>query len=214
MPTNIENKNFAENYDAFGNIKTPIPANETPQSNPGIVYQPANTPTNPGALKVARQTSENITFLTKDKLASRIIVGTYDISPATTDGMAAIVMHNGSLTDINSSDPTIFIGAGDPVTVQINNVPWADTPIPPFAVHQTENPNNHTEIADFTTDAVRNTHFSPLLFFSGPLVDQFATLYISDGTTPNFSGDQGDICLNGPNGQPFYCQGGTTWTGM
>jgi len=214
MPINLDNKNFSDNYDAFGNIKTPMPANETPESNPGIVYEPANVPTNPGALKVARQTSENITFLTKDKLASRIVIGVYDLSPATTDGMAAIVMHNGSLNNIETSDPTIFIGAGDPVIVEINNVPWADTPIAPFQVNQTANPNNHTEIADFTTEVVRNTHFSPLLFFSGPLTDQFITFFLSDGTLPNFSADQGDICFNGPNGQPYYRSGSGTWVAM
>lgn len=55
-----------------------------------------------------------------------------------------------------------------------------------------------------------STHFTPI--FSG----QGKTVYVSNGTTPNgnLSGTAGDICLNGPSGQPFYCGGGTTWTGM
>lgn len=42
------------------------------------------------------------------------------------------------------------------------------------------------------------------------------TVYTSNGTTPNgnLTGVQGDICLNGPSGQAFYCGGGTTWNGM
>lgn len=43
------------------------------------------------------------------------------------------------------------------------------------------------------------------------------SIYVSDGTTPNgnLTGVTGDICYNGPSGQPFYCSSsGTTWTGM
>lgn len=43
------------------------------------------------------------------------------------------------------------------------------------------------------------------------------TIYISDGTTPdgNLTGVQGDYCLNGPSGVPYYCDAnGTNWTAV
>jgi hypothetical protein len=44
----------------------------------------------------------------------------------------------------------------------------------------------------------------------------YIQIYVSNGTTPhgNLTGRQGDICYNGPSGQPFYCSGGTNWAGM
>lgn len=62
----------------------------------------------------------------------------------------------------------------------------------------------------FNGNKLTSTHFTKVLSLKG------VSLYVSDGTTPNgnLSGTAGDICLNGPSGQPFYCGGGTTWTGM
>ncbi len=43
------------------------------------------------------------------------------------------------------------------------------------------------------------------------------SIFVSNGTTPNgnLTGVAGDICYNGPSGQPFYCSSsGTTWVGM
>jgi len=59
-------------------------------------------------------------------------------------------------------------------------------------------------------DAVVSTNFKIVSEQAG------VTTYVSDGTTPNtnLSGTAGDICYNGPSGQPFYCGGGTTWSGM
>lgn len=59
-----------------------------------------------------------------------------------------------------------------------------------------------------------STHFWAIFKFTGSVTDVY--YWVSDGTTPNgnLSGVVGDICFNGPSGQPFYCGGGTTWTGM
>ena len=42
------------------------------------------------------------------------------------------------------------------------------------------------------------------------------SLWVSDGTTPNgnLTGATGDLCLNGPSGQPFKCTSTTTWVGL
>ncbi len=57
---------------------------------------------------------------------------------------------------------------------------------------------------------VVSTNFTKTQILNG------VTFWVSDGATPqaNLSGTQGDICYNGPSGQPFYCTGTTNWTGM
>jgi hypothetical protein len=57
-------------------------------------------------------------------------------------------------------------------------------------------------------------HFKQFIDFE--VADGGVMMYMSDGTTPNgnLSGNVGDICLNGPAGQPFYCTGGVAWTGF
>lgn len=63
---------------------------------------------------------------------------------------------------------------------------------------------------EFNGNKITTTNFT-LIFKS-----RGVSFYTSDGTTPNgnLSGTAGDVCFNGPSGQPFYCGGGTTWTGM
>ena len=201
-----------EKYNANGIAITGAPMNQSPASNPGVVYQPANTPTNPGATKVATQLVRNFIFKTKD--GGIVNIGTQNTSPATTAGAAGIYIFNtrDQLTPVIS-----MLNGGEvdgPVNVQIINNPAADNTIAPFIVSQSANPHNSTEIADFETDVVVATHFSPTLRLiqNSPGADNF--IWISDGTTPNghLNGHTGDICLNGPNGDLFTCVSGTTWT--
>ena len=59
--------------------------------------------------------------------------------------------------------------------------------------------------------AVVSTNFKKLIEGDG------ITIWKSNGTTPNgnLTGVAGDLCLNWPSGQTFYCSAaGTTWTGM
>ena len=68
-------------------------------------------------------------------------------------------------------------------------------------------PNGDVE---FNGNTLTSTNFTKVTSHKG------VSIYCSDGTTPNgnLSGTAGDVCYNGPSGQPFYCGGGTTWTGM
>ncbi len=67
-------------YNAMG-VAEPQPlGSKSPASNPGVVYQPANQPTNPGALKVAPQAVRNIIYKAQDGGATN--VGTQSDSPA------------------------------------------------------------------------------------------------------------------------------------
>jgi hypothetical protein len=110
------------NYNSVGISQTGPAMNQSPSSNSGIVYQPANTPTNPGALKVARQTSENIKFLAKD--GGYVNIGTIDTSPATTAGSAGIEIFG------PNGDLIWFIGDAEPVALQISGAADRNTPIP------------------------------------------------------------------------------------
>ena len=69
---------------------------------------------------------------------------------------------------------------------------------------------NRNGNVEFNGAVTSDTNFQKVASFKG------VTLYVSDGTTPNgnLSGTAGDVCFNGPGGQPFYCGGTTTWTGM
>ena len=42
------------------------------------------------------------------------------------------------------------------------------------------------------------------------------SFFVSNGTTPNGNlyGNAGDVCFNGPSGQPFKCTTTTTWVGL
>jgi len=68
--------------------------------------------------------------------------------------------------------------------------------------------------AQFKNTIATSTNFYRIMQFNGGGTTR--TLWISDGTTPNgnLSGTVGDVCFYGPSGQPFYCTGGTNWTGM
>lgn len=52
--------------------------------------------------------------------------------------------------------------------------------------------------------------FEALLYLWG------ATIWCAAGVTPNgvLPGAQGDFCLNGPGGVPYYCTGGSSWTAV
>lgn len=69
---------------------------------------------------------------------------------------------------------------------------------------------NRNGLAEFNGNAVTSTNFTQVLKCKG------VSIVVSDGTTPNgnLSGVAGDLCLNGPSGQPFKCTSGTTWVGL
>ena len=88
---------------------------------------------------------------------------------------------------------------------------------PPLQVEQ-QGLNNTYPTVLLTQESLISTKFQRYFGLEkGQNSGNFLTIYISmDGTTPNanLSGNAGDICLNGPSGQPFYCTGTTNWTGM
>lgn len=102
-------ENLDQQYDSVGNNKAPQPHYQSPASNPGVVYQPANTPTNPGALKVARQTSENIVWKAKD--GGTVNIGTQLTSPSTTEGAAGLTIFNAD--DIEFLYPVVYLSDSD-----------------------------------------------------------------------------------------------------
>lgn len=69
---------------------------------------------------------------------------------------------------------------------------------------------NRNGNAEFNGSVSTSTNFFKVFSARG------ISFYVSDGTTPNgnLTGSQGDLCLNGPSGQPFKCTTGTTWVGL
>lgn len=259
-------------YNAMG-VAEPQPlGSQSPASNPGVVYQPANKPTNPGALKVAVQAVRNIIYKAQDGGATNI--GTQSDSPAVINidgvnigGAAGILIYdkdyktaaplfatwNSAITyakgdlvgfghfnyvALQSSsnkqpdtNPTFWMTTSpiglpsvilletfaSPTALTIQNRPDASTPISLATIT-----NNSSQAADALTLTglnVVSTHFTQIASFIGADTGSgsgFTTFWMSDGASPSgaLSGSQGDICYNGPSGQPFYCGGGTTWTGM
>lgn len=63
-----------------------------------------------------------------------------------------------------------------------------------------------------TQPTVTSTHFRKVFNETTTGV----SIWISDHTTPNanLSGTEGDLCLNGPSGQSYWCGGTTTWTAV
>ncbi len=115
-----------QQYDAVGNNTAAQQFYQSPASNPGVVYDAANEPTNPGALKVARQTSENIVWVTKD--GSKIDIGTQNTSPSTAEGEAGIVITDkdgGVVVSLTQGHPVAFLVTSRPLTT----TPQRDTPI-------------------------------------------------------------------------------------
>jgi hypothetical protein len=203
-------------YNATGIAQTGAPMNQAPVSNPGIVYQPANQPTSPGGLKVAQQSSQNIVWPSRD--GGQVNIGTLLTSPATTDGPAGIEIYDGkNRNNEGRGNKVLFLSDGNPDIIVISPAADADTPIAPFQVIQTANPSNSTEAADFASSVVVGSHFTPLISLSQNTLTGTSMIWLSDGTSPSGllgAGTKGDICLNGPSGQPFYCGGGSSWTGM
>ena len=69
--------------------------------------------------------------------------------------------------------------------------------------------------ARFDQTVATSTNFWKVLRLDG--ASNRNEIWMSNGTAPNgaLTGRQGDLCLNGPSGQPFYNNnGGTGWTGM
>ncbi len=74
-----DKQGFQQQYDSFGNSIQPVPRNDTPESNPGLIYQPANQPVSPGPLQPG-QTISSLTF--QSGIAQRRIRITMNPVPA------------------------------------------------------------------------------------------------------------------------------------
>ena len=70
-------------------------------------------------------------------------------------------------------------------------------------------------VAKFKQASVTSSNFWKVLRLDGGSSEN-SEIWMSNGTTPdtNLTGRIGDLCLNGPGGQPFYCTGTTNWTAM
>ncbi len=203
--SDIDKAKFEESHGNLG-VKPKAPMDKNPSSNPGIVYEPANKPTNPGALKVSRQTSENIVWKAKD--GGTVSIGTLLTSPVTTAGSAGIEILD------KKGDQLVVISDEDAAILTIQNSPSADTPFGPVSI--VNNSAQASEALALESTHTIATHFNLILFLDNDPGATGYSVYTSDGTTPNgnLSGSVGDICLGGPSGQPFYCTGTTNWTGF
>ncbi len=132
-----------QTYNQHG-IKKPVPMTKSPVSNPGVVYQPANIPTNPGAFKVAQQTAKNLIFQAQN--GGQVIVGSRNPSlphfpgyPSVTIldnlGNVIAILAGGFIGDGTESNPDNVVVSetlqGNPQALVISGLqnPDRDTPI-------------------------------------------------------------------------------------
>lgn len=196
-----------DKYNATG-IADPQPLGTlSPESNPGIVSQPANLPVDPGSIKVGNQTVQSSIYPVAD--GSYISIGTQNTDPSTTAGEAGIAIFD------NIGEKIVSITQGNPVALDIIAPADHDTPVALVQFTQTGSSAfvDKPFIMDLNSEVVISTHFSPMFTMNGINTGGGSGVYLSDGTTPNgnLDGDEGDLCVNGANGQFYYCQGGTSW---
>lgn len=111
---------YQARYDAFGNVITPTLGNASPGSNPGIVYNPSQTPISMGATLLI-QTRQNIVFLAQD--GGSVSIGTTNFPNSFnpdvfTSGVAGIVIYD------DNGDAILQIGDGQDngiIVIQTNN---------------------------------------------------------------------------------------------
>lgn len=216
-------------YDATGIAQTDILMNQSPPSNPGLVYQPANIPSNPGS-SLPGQTASTLVFQAP-KNQRRIRISMTDIAsnitpfdPGQNAGSIEILNDQGqfvaSVGDNSEEGGAAFEGQdffGNPVAdfIRPNGLDFSGVTGPGAILNVIDNAiDDISPTAIFTASTVSSRSDFGLIFNleGAGSID----VYVSNGTNPNgnLSGNIGDICFNGPSGQPFYCSGSTTWIGM
>jgi hypothetical protein len=211
---------MTSDYNKTG-IKNYTPPTQSPESNPGIVYQPANKPTNPGSLKVAQQYFQNIVVFSKDG-------GKIDIGSQFPGDVAGIIIYgpNGqivlSILNGDYSGGTV-LASSTTATAALRAINDANG----YAAFFSDGGTGTGNIVDIEMQNSSNTN-SPLRIANAKIYNSYfrkignfqagsggVTLWTGDGTnTPNgvLSGSLGDFLIGGPGGHPFYCTGTTNWT--
>lgn len=226
-------------YNSSGIAQTGPPMNQSPASNPGVVYQPANTPTNPGSFKVATKTGRNLTFVTKN--SSEVNIGTLN-NTSTPQGSAGVeVIDSAGDVIVSISDNSTDPGTGDSA---ISAQDFVGNPVESLLrefgldFYLTSGAGSGTYVSTLPMLIVENDSFNDLsptaLFSASDVIDgpsarpHFGYLfelnpggigvYVSDGTDPNgsLSAVEGSICLNASGtGQISYnTTGSTVWSAI
>jgi hypothetical protein len=204
------------NYNSVGISQTGPAMNQSPSSNPGIVYQPANTPTNPGSLKVATQYFANVTVFSKD--GGKVDIGTQNIAQPgiviyDADGnvVFSFIAGIGVTTDSNSALPSIIAtNTATGLAGYFSDGGLGTDNVVEIAITNASNTNAPLQIANAK---IYNSYFRKMMNLQAG--SGGVTIWTGDGShTPNavLSGSLGDFLIGGPGGHPFYCTGTTNWT--
>ena len=212
------------NYNSVGISQTGPAMNQSPSSNPGIVYQPANTPTSQGSFKSGQQAGQNVTYLGKD--GTTLVIGNQIADVL--DNQVGIVIY-----DSNGQILMIFGGGHTDGGIIRANSTGTDNAISAvnddggYAGFFSDGGSGTDNIVRIEIDNTANTN-SPLQIANAKIYNSYfrkmmnlqagsggVTIWTGDGShTPNavLSGSLGDFLIGGPGGHPFYCTGTTNWT--
>ena len=216
---------YPQNYDAFGNIiQTQMDAN--PTDNPGLVYDPAQSPVPPGALQPG-QAIASLTFQSGYSQRRIRISMNPEQNPTQSPGSLAVISEDGQLigsigSEVGSTGnnaPVLYgsdiVGNSALVAERRSTVSSATNSV--VLVIDNSSSTLGPEVT-YVTLTIHNTHFSQYQGFSNPLLNSglVTSIWVGDGTDPNgvLPGTAGDLCLNGAANKPAYCVGGTVWANL
>jgi hypothetical protein len=224
---------YLVDYNNLG-VRNPTPFDLNPASNTGIVYNPANTPSNPGAF-ISGQTISDLTFVSGySQRRIRITMNPAD-NPVQVAGSIAIIDENNNIIflagEISSGVVQISpvlnqtglivtgIHANSTTLAIIDNQNTSSTNT---SLSVTNESSNASQAAILATSGhgniplmlVNSTATSTNFYREASL--NGVTIYKSNGTDPNgvLTGNKGDICLNcsGAGQITYNNNGSTAWT--
>ena len=146
-----------------------------------------------GTMTLSSQTTAQVSFFIVDTVStanSLAVFNGFEVLTSYVFLIEAAKLTTGGLLDLSSNSSTTSTRS----LLRITNDNTAATGVTPLRIIQ---------------DAVTSTNFKKTIDTASSVI------WISDGTTPagNLSGVIGDLCLNGPTGELFYCTAtGTNWT--
>lgn len=226
-------------YNSTGVASPQSLGSDSPPSNPGLVYQPANTPTNPGSLKAGTQTISTLTYQANVS-GRRIRISMNDVSaqvnkdPGQNAGSIEIINADGNFVG-SMGDNTDAAGTGEGIfNAQdlIGNPAYEGTR--PFGLDfyvsgsyvatssmlilEDDAENDLSPVARLAASTVSDgTQARPDFGYIFELLGgNTVHVYVSDGTTPNgvLTAPKGSVCFfSGSTGQIAYnTDGATAWS--
>jgi hypothetical protein len=222
-------------------IKISKPMDLNPKSNSSIVYNPANSPTNPGSLFPGQSISD-LTFVSGySQRRIRITMNPID-NPFQTAGSIAVIDEFGTIIWTAGDEPTDiplinryisgiflqddrigqFIEGPDLGTVYNSALLGvsltASLSSTGWAGYFSSSANQHVvdivKIAGSYSPLGLSNDVTEWTHFKKMIDLEGNTIYVGDGHDPNgvLSGNKGDICLDSSaTGQMAYCTGTTNW---